>query len=108
MSKNIVVIGRCEVDKVKSMSRKELNAECLHLMREQMELTQDLHDAKAEIAHLREIEEAAREYREYGTQQVPPVHDCGESLLTRHARLRLDKLLGGVRRNEHTRSDDRA
>lgn len=52
MSKNTIVLGQREIDKVKSMPRKELNAECLHLMREQMELTQDLHDAKAEIQRL--------------------------------------------------------
>ena len=50
MGKPIVVLGQHEIDKIKSMPRKELNAECLHLMREQMELTQQLHDMQMRLA----------------------------------------------------------
>lgn len=54
MSKNTMIpIGQHEIDRILSMRRMDLNNECLHLMREQLELTQEVHDAKAEIQRLR-------------------------------------------------------
>lgn len=49
MGKPIVVLGQRDIDKIKAMPRKELNAECLHLMREQMELTQELNDMRKRL-----------------------------------------------------------
>jgi len=49
-----------DIDVIKSLPRKELNAECLHLMREQMELTQELHGMKKRMAALEHVVEAAK------------------------------------------------
>lgn len=54
----IVVLGQHEINKVKTMPRKELNAECLHLMREQMGLTQELHDMRKRMATLEKLRKA--------------------------------------------------
>lgn len=60
MGKPIVVLGQHEIDKIKTMPRKELNAECLHLMREQMELTQELHELRERTATLERLYEAVK------------------------------------------------
>lgn len=62
MAEPTMSLGQHEIDKVKSMPRKELNAECLHLMREQMELTQELHRMKKRMAALERVAEAAKEF----------------------------------------------
>lgn len=58
MGNPIVVLGQHEIDMIKAMPRKELNAECLHLMREQMELTQQLHELRKRIGILEKLRKA--------------------------------------------------
>jgi len=65
VSESILTITQRDTDKIKAMPRKELNAECLHLMREQVELAQQLHDSKKRMAMLERVVEAVKNFQMY-------------------------------------------